>query len=90
MVISLWPPFLAHPVWPVVCVCLSQIGVLLKYLYGSSWFSTYPTGNSGIYKNKGTSLRNFVLNFRLKKFRHGKPSFERIINSARQRWTLAA
>jgi len=32
---------------------------------------TYYKENSGIYKNKGTSLWNFVLNSGLRKCRHG-------------------
>jgi len=53
-----------------VCVCLSQVGVLLNWLDGTSWFlarrlpSTSHTLcfkeiNSRIYKNKGTSLELF-------------------------------
>jgi len=37
-----------------VC-CLSQVGVLSKWLKGSSWFWQ---GNLGIFKNMGTSLGN--------------------------------
>jgi len=60
-----------------VCLCLSQVGVLSKQLNKSSWSmvrelpSSYPTqlqGNSGIFKNKGTSLWNFVPNSGLRKF----------------------
>jgi len=48
-----------------VCLCPSQVGILSKRLNESSWFlarelpSTYlhyVKGNSGISKNKGTSL----------------------------------
>ena len=54
---------------PWVCVCLPQVSVLSKGMDWSSWFlawvvlSIYPTlfsGNSNVYKNKGTSLLNFI------------------------------
>ena len=58
-------------------VCLSQVGVLSKRLNESSWFFdveasfhlsyTVLQGISGIYKDKGTSLWNFVPNSRLDK-----------------------
>jgi len=38
-----------------------------------------------MYKNKGTSLWNFFLNSRTRKFRHGI-SIERVINLDRERW----
>jgi len=74
-----------HPrymLWACVCLCLSQVGVLLKRLNESGWFlacelpSTHALytvfkGNLVISKNKGTSLRNFVLNSGFRKFRHG-------------------
>jgi len=44
-------------------------------------------GNSGVYKNKGTSLWNFFLNSRLRKFCDGISIVERAINLARERWT---
>ena len=83
-----------------VRVCLSQVAVLLKWLGESSCFflarrllSTSPTmflGNSGIYKNKGTSpsLWNFILNSGLGKIRYGIWIVERAINLARERWML--
>jgi len=47
-------------------------------------------GNSGIYKNKGTSpsLWNFILNSGLGKIRYGIWIVERAINLARERWML--
>jgi len=69
-----------------VCVCLSQVGFLSKrfkrmdgiiwfWAYGASFdllsFITVFLGNSGICKNKRTSLWNFFLNSGLRKFRHG-------------------
>ena len=64
-----------------VSVRPSQIGVLLKLLNESSWFLAceLPSsrhihcvkGKFGYLQNKGTSLWNFVLNFGLRKFRHG-------------------
>ena len=56
-----------------------------------SFEACYPTlcckGNSGIFKNKGTSLWNFAPNSGLRKFRHSRLS-KGVINSARERWTL--
>jgi len=68
-----------------VSVCLSQVGVLSKWLNnrGGFWhvsflppsfqlpsFYTVLKGNSVIFKNKGTSLWNFFLNSGLRKFCH--------------------
>ena len=47
-------------------------------------------GNFVISKIKGTSLWNFVLKSGLRKFRHGISIVERVINLARERWTLRA
>ena len=76
--------------WP--CVCLAQIGVLSKWLDGSSLFElsyTVLQGNSGIYKTKSTSLWNTVLNSRRWKFRHGMQIVETRCR-LRQMWTLTA
>jgi len=73
-----------------VSVCLSEVGVILKWLDGSSRFlarriiSTGPVacfkGKSAIYKNGGTSLRNIFVNWR--KFRHAAHrSSTRVISS---------
>ena len=62
-------------------ICLSQVGVLSKRMDESSCFYgmgaffhmsyTVLKGNSDIFKNKGTSLWNFVPNFGLRKFCFG-------------------
>jgi len=45
--------------------------------------------NSVISKNKGTSLWNFALNSGLRKLRHGISIVTtRVVNLARERWTL--
>jgi len=63
-----------------VCVRLPQVGVLSKRMNESSWFrhvSFFPPvlhcvkRKFGYLQNKGTSLRNFVLNSGHRKFRHG-------------------
>ena len=62
-----------------VRLSVSQVGVLLKRLNESGWFLAreLPSqGNSGTFKNKGTSVWNFVQNCRLRKFRHGIPIVE--------------
>ena len=69
--------------WPVsVCVCPSvtsrcsiETAERIEPVFGM-WASFHPSyivlkGNSVISKKKGTSLWNFVLNFGLRKFRHG-------------------
>ena len=66
---------------PSVCLCLSQVGVLSKRLDESSCFFCTKAffdlsyrvlkRNSDIYKNNGTSLRDFVPNSGLRKFCHG-------------------
>ena len=78
-------------------VFLTQLGVLSKRLQEWSWvfpcrlFSTSTTlcfkEIQMCAKNKGTSLRKFVLNSGLRKFRHGISSFEACY---RQRWTPRA
>jgi len=80
------------------CVCPSQVGVLSKRLNESTWFlacelPSHPSytalkGNSVISKNKGTSLWNIVLNSGLKNFATAYRSSKRVINLARERWTL--
>jgi len=88
-------------IWPCVRTCLSQVGVLSKWMDGiicfgmEASFDQYYTvttctvfeGNSGIYRNKGTSIWNFFLNSGFKKFRHhGISTVECAINLARERW----
>jgi len=59
-----------------VCVCLLQVGVILRQLNGSScfWHGGFLPPifcykrNSGTSKNKGTSLTNFVPNLDLGNF----------------------
>jgi len=73
-------------------------GVLSKWMDGSNLFlawillSTYPTPffwkNSRISKNKSTSFWNFVANSALK-FAAASRSSQRVVNLARQRWTLS-
>ena len=80
-----------------VSVCLSVShksvfywsGWTIELVFGveASFDQSYTVfwGNSHIYKNKGTSLWNFFLNSRLRKFRNGM-SIERAINlRARER-----
>jgi len=90
-----------YQLWPCVRTCLSQVGVLSKWMDGiicfgmEASFDQYYTvttctvfeGNSGIYRNKSTSIWNFFLNSGFKKFRHhGISTVERAINLARERW----
>jgi len=58
-------------------LCLSQVGVLSERMDESSWFLAWEPHlfavlkeNSDIFKNKGTSFWNFVLNSGLRKFRY--------------------
>ena len=80
-----------------VCLCLSQVGVLLKWLDGPSWFfgkeaffdqPTLCYKEIQVFKNKGTSLWNLFLNSELKKFHYGVSIVERAMNLARERWTV--
>jgi len=78
------------------CLCLSvtsrcsiEVVGRIELVFGveASFHQSYTVfwGNSHIYKNKGTSLWNFFLNSRLRKFRNGI-SIERAINlRARER-----
>jgi len=89
-----------------VGLCLSQVGILLKQMNELSCFfvrklpSTSPAlclnRNSGISKNKGTSLWNSVGNSRLRKFRHGISIIKtchrlrstKVRQSKRNKWTI--
>ena len=78
-----------------VSVCLSQFGVLSKWMNGQVWFlawrllSTSPRlCSEEIPQNQGTSPWNFFLNSGLRKFRHSISIVERAINLAGERWTL--
>jgi len=74
-----------------VCVCLSQVGVLSKRMNESSWLLAwelpiiYPTNflkeNSGISKNKGTSLWNFVPNSSLRKVCFGTSIVKNVLST---------
>ena len=80
MAMSLW----SHFFWPTLCVCLrlSQVSetvetakrIELGFGIGAFFDISYTVlhGNLGTFKNKGTSLWNFVPNSGLRKFRHGK------------------
>ena len=66
-----------------MALCLS------KRLNGSSWFLTISyivwEGNSGIHKNKGTFLWNFVSNYKRRRFfcfffRHGTSIIASVIS----------
>jgi len=68
-----------------LCVCLSQVGVLLKRLGEWGWFLARELSQPilhcvirkfGYLHNKGTSLRNFAPISGLRKFRHGIPIVE--------------
>ena len=63
-----------------ICLCLSQVEVLLKWLDEPSWFLngdcfnqsyTVLWGNSGTHENRVLPFGNFFLNSGLGKFRHG-------------------
>jgi len=87
------------PVSVFVCLCLSQVRVLSKRLNESGWFlahellSTYPTQ---CYKeiqvsSKITVLLTGTLLQTLDNFATAyRSSIKRVINLARERWTLRA
>jgi len=84
-----------------VSICLSQVGVLTKWLNESSWLlawelhSIHPTtppssttvlkGNSGIYKKS-----EYFPNSRRRKFYFTYWSLKRVINFTWKRWMLRA
>ena len=81
-------------------VCLSQVGVLLKWLDGSSWFLAWRLPSTSpilCFKEIQvcTKIRvlpsgTFFVNSGLRKFRQGISIVERAIPLARERWTLRA
>ena len=75
--------------------CSIKTAERIELVFGT-WASFHPSytvlkGNSIISKNKGTSLWNFVLNSGLRgNFATAYRSSKRVINLARERWTLKA
>jgi len=68
-------PVSVCPSQVVTSRCSIETAERIELVFGM-WASFHPfytviKGNSVISKNKGTSLWNFVLNFGLRKFRHG-------------------
>jgi len=68
------------------------VQIELVFGTGASFCQCYTVlkGNSGISKNNGTSLLNFVPNSGLTKFCFGISIVERVIDLATARWTLRA
>ena len=64
----------------------------LVFSMGDSFHLSYTVlkGNTGISKNKGTFLSNFAPNSGLRKFRHDRSIVQRVVDLARERWTLRA
>ena len=80
-----------------VCICLLQVGVLSRRMNESSWvlawelFSTYPAcilRKFGYLQSKVLSFRALSQTPDLENFATAYRSSKRVINFARQRWTL--
>ena len=65
-----------------------RIGLVLGLGASFDLSHTGLQGNSSTFKNKGTSLWNFVPNSGLGKFRHDISIVERAVNFAGERWAL--